>query len=98
MLYYRLNQLNKENNMNTQEILETYNSGRFLQLEGSFGRHFVSSYLDSGIIKTFDELGNTVVDGYGRKIQLKKAEIDYDRIDELWDENPEFIEEILDES
>ena len=84
--------------MNTEKILETYNSGLFLQLEGSFGRHFVSSYLDSGIIKTIDEPGNTVVDGYGREIQLKKAVIDHDRIDELWDENPEFIEEILDES
>ena len=83
--------------MNTEKILETYNSGLFLQLEGSFGRHFVSSYLDSGIIKTIDEPGNTVVDGYGREIQLKKAVIDHDRIDELWDENPEFIEEILEE-
>ena len=83
--------------MNTEKILETYNSGLFLQLEGSFGRHFVSSYLASGIIKTIDEPGNTVVDGYGREIQLKKAVIDHDRIDELWDENPEFIEEILEE-
>ena len=80
--------------MNTEKILETYNSGLFLQLEGSFGRHFVSSYLDSGIIKTIDEPGNTVVDGYGREIQLKKAVIDHDRIDELWDTDPEFIEEI----
>jgi len=84
--------------MDIQKILETYNSGLFLQLEGSFGRHFVSSYLDSGIIKTLDEPGNIVVDGYGRELQLKKAEIDHDRIDELWEENPEFIEEILDES
>ena len=83
--------------MDIQKILETYNSGLFLQLEGYFGRHFVSSYLDSGIIKTLDEPGNTVVDGYGREIQLKKAEIDHDRIDELWEENPEFIEEILDD-
>ena len=80
--------------MNTEKILETYNSGLFLQLEGSFGRHFVSSYLDSGIIKTIDEPGNTVVDGYGREIQRKKAVIDHDRIDELWDTDPEFIEEI----
>ena len=77
-----------------QEILKTYNSGLFLQLEGSFGRHFVRSYLDSGIIKTIDEPGNTIIDGYGREIQLKKAEIDYERINELWDTDPEFIEEI----
>ena len=83
--------------MNAEKILETYNSGLFLQLEGSFGRHFVSSYLDSVIIKTIDEPGNTIVDGYGREIQLKKAEIDHDRIDELWEENPEFIEEVLEE-
>ena len=67
---------------------------RYSLILKSFGRHFVSSYLDSGIIKTIDEPGNTIVDGYGREIQLKKAEIDYDRIDELWCTEPEFIEEI----
>ena len=77
-----------------EKALDVYNKGIFLQLEGSFGRSFVQDFLDSGIIKTLDEAGNEVVDGYGRKIELKKAVIDNDRIDELWLDNPEFMEEI----
>ena len=77
-----------------ENALDNYNTGLFLKLEGSAGRWFVSTFLDSGIIKTLDEKGNDVIDGYGRNITLKKAVIDHDRIDELWDENPEFIEEI----
>lgn len=77
-----------------KKALETYNSGLFLQLEGSFGREFVSNFIDSGIIKTIEEPGNEVVDGYGRQIQLKKAVIDQDRIDDLWMDNPEFMEYI----
>tara|TARA_R100001510_G_scaffold46973_1_gene44103 strand:- start:760 stop:1017 length:258 start_codon:yes stop_codon:yes gene_type:complete len=77
-----------------KKALENYNSGIFLQLEGSIGRYFVSTFLDSGILKIIDEPGNKVIDGYGREIQLKKAEIDYDRIDELWDTDFEFMEQI----
>ena len=77
-----------------EKALETYNTGLFLKLEGSFGREFVSTFLDSEIIKTIDEPGNEVTDGYGRKIQLKKAEINQDRIDDLWIDNPEFMEYI----
>jgi hypothetical protein len=77
-----------------KKALDFYNNGTFLQLEGSVGRSFVNNFLDSGIIKTLDEAGNEVVDGYGRTIQLKKAVIDNDRIDELWLDNPEFMEQI----
>jgi len=77
-----------------KKALETYNTGLFLKLEGSFGRYFVSNFIDSGIIKMIDKPGNKVVDGYDREIQLKKAEIDYDRIDELWDTDFEFMEQI----
>jgi hypothetical protein len=77
-----------------KKALENYNSGIFLQLEGSAGRYFVSTFLDSGILKIIDEPGNKVIDGYGREIQLKKADIDYDRIDELWDTDFEFMEQI----
>jgi len=77
-----------------EKALDIYNKGIFLKLEGSFGRSFVNNFLDSGIIKTLDEAGNEVVDGYGRTIQLKKAVIDNKRIDELWLDNPEFMEEI----
>ena len=77
-----------------KKALENYNSGIFLKLEGSAGRYFVSTFLDSGILKIIDEPGNKVIDGYGREIQLKKAEIDYDRIDELWKTEFEFMEQI----
>tara|TARA_R100001377_G_scaffold10362_1_gene5223 strand:+ start:373 stop:627 length:255 start_codon:yes stop_codon:yes gene_type:complete len=74
--------------------LKNYNSGLFLKMEGSYGRHFVRSFLDSGIIKTLDEPGEKVTDGYGQEIQLRKAEIDTDRIDELWIDSPEFMDEV----
>jgi len=45
-------------------------------------------------LKMLDEEGKTVVDGYGRKITLKKAVIDHDRINELWETDFEFMEEI----
>ena len=77
-----------------KKALKNYNSGLFLQLEGSSGRYFVSTFIDSGILKMLDEEGNTVVDGYGRNITLKKAVIDYERIDELWETDFEFMEEM----
>ena len=66
----------------------------FLKLEGSFGRQFVNNFIDSGIIKMIDKPGNKVIDGYGREIQLKKAEIDHDKIDELWMSDPDFMADI----
>jgi hypothetical protein len=83
-----------ENTNVYEKALKHYDSGLFLQLEGSSGRYFVSTFIDSGILKMLDEEGNTVVDGYGRKITLKKAVIDHDRINELWETNFEFMEEI----
>jgi len=83
-----------ENTNVYERALKHYDSGVFLQLEGSSGRYFVSTFIDSGILKMLDEEGNTVVDGYGRKITLKKAVIDHDRIYELWETDFEFMEEI----
>ena len=77
-----------------KKALKNYNSGLFLQLEGSSGRYVVSTFIDSGILKMLDEEGNTFVDGYGRNITLKKAVIDYERIDELWETDFEFMEEM----
>ena len=77
-----------------KKALETYNTGLFLKLEGSFGRQFVNNFIDSGIIKIIDKPGNKVIDGYGREIQLKKAEIDHDKIDELWMSDPDFMADI----
>lgn len=77
-----------------EDALEKYNSGLFLQLEGSYGRYFVDTFIESGIIKMINEQGNTIIDGYNKSIILRKASIDYDRINELWDNNPEFMEEL----
>ena len=77
-----------------KKALETYNTGLFLKLEGSFCRQFVNNFIDSGIIKMIDKPGNKVIDGYGREIQLKKAEIDHDKIDELWMSDPDFMADI----
>lgn len=77
-----------------EKALEVFNSGLFLQMEGSFGRYYVSTFIDSGIIKTLDEKGSLITDGYGREIQLKKFVIDNDRIDELWMDEPDFMEDL----
>ncbi len=80
-----------------EQALETYEKGRFLQLEGSYGRYFVDTFIESGILKFKDEPGQTVTDGYNRSITLKKASIDYDRIQELKETNPEFIDSLMGE-
>ena len=77
-----------------EKALEVFNSGLFLQMEGSFGRYYVSTFIDSGIIKTLDEKGSLITDGYGREIQLKKFVIDNDRIDQLWLDEPDFMEDL----
>ena len=79
-----------------ERALECYNNGRFLQLEGSFGREFVRCFLDTNIIKIIDEPGSEVIDGYGRKIKLKKGVIDQQKIDSLWLDEPEFMEYLED--
>ena len=90
-----MNEITEMNVANVYErALDNYNNGLFLKLEGSAGRYFVSTFLDSGIIKTLDEKGNDVIDGYGRNITLKKAVIDQDRIDDLWLNDPDFMEEL----
>ena len=78
-----------------EQALETYEKGRFLQLEGSYGRYFVDTFIESGILKFKDEPGQTVTDGYNRSILLRKASIDYDRIQELEENNPEFIDSLM---
>ena len=78
-----------------EQALETYEKGRFLQLEGSYGRYFVNTFIESGILKFKDEPGQTVTDGYNQSITLRKASIDYDRIQELKENNPEFIDALI---
>jgi hypothetical protein len=77
-----------------EKALEVFNSGLFLQMEGSFGRYYVNTFIDSGIIKTLDEKGSLITDGYGREVQLKKFVIDNDRIDQLWMDEPDFMEDL----
>ena len=74
--------------------LEIINSGLFLRLEGSVGRYYVRNFLDTGIFKPSGKEGRTVIDGYGREITLHDFIIDEERIDELWDTDPEFMREL----
>ena len=78
-----------------EQALKHYESGLFLQLEGSSGRYFVDTFIESGILKLKDEPGDTIIDGYNRPITLKKASIDYDRIQELKENDPEFIDSLM---
>ena len=76
-----------------EKHLENVNSGLFLQLEGSIGRYYVNNFLDTGIFKPSGEKGNTIKDGYNRTITLHKFIVDYERINQLYDEDWEFMEE-----
>ena len=77
-----------------EKHLENVNSGLFLQVEGDIGRYYVYNFLDTGIFKPSGEEGNTIKDGYNRTITLHKFIVDYKRINQLYDEDWEFMEEL----
>jgi hypothetical protein len=70
-----------------KNVLDTINSGRWLQLEGSIGRH-CNSFIESGIIipdeKETKEKGPICfTDGYGRPQKQVRFKIDWDKFDEI---------------
>ena len=73
--------------------LENVNSGLWLQMEGAFGRYINNTFLESGIFKPTKET-TSYIDGYNRQRVMPVFEIDQDRIDELWEDNPEFMHSI----
>ena len=63
-----------------EKALNLFNSGRWVQLEGSVGR-WVQSILDADIIVQDEKNGTvSVIDGYGRPLKYNKAHIDWDRV------------------
>ena len=77
-----------------EKQLKIINGGLFLRLEGSVGRYYVRNFLDTGIFKPSGKEGRRVIAGYGREITLHDFIIDEERIDELWDTDPEFMREL----
>ena len=63
-----------------EEALRLFNTGQWVQLEGSIGR-WVQSILDANIIVQDEKNGTvSVVDGYGRHLKYNKAHIDWDKV------------------
>ena len=63
-----------------KEALRLFNTGQWVQLEGSIGR-WVQSILNANIIVQDEKNGTvSVVDGYGRHLKYNKAHIDWDRV------------------
>ena len=63
-----------------EEALRLFNTGQWVQLEGSIGR-WVQSILDANIIVQYEKNGTvSVVDGYGRHLKYNKAHIDWDKV------------------
>ena len=63
-----------------KEALRLFNTGQWVQLEGSIGR-WVQSILEANIIVQDEKNGTvSVVDGYGRHLKYNKAHIDWDKV------------------
>ena len=63
-----------------KEALRLFNTGQWVQLEGSIGR-WVQSILDANIIVQDEKNGTvSVVDGYGRHLKYNKAHIDWVKV------------------
>ena len=63
-----------------KEALRLFNTGQWVQLEGSIGR-LVQSILEANIIVQDEKNGTvSVVDGYGRHLKYNKAHIDWDKV------------------
>ena len=63
-----------------EEALRLFNTGQWVQLEGSIGR-LVQSILEANIIVQDEKNGTvSVVDGYGRHLKYNKAHIDWDKV------------------
>ena len=82
-----------------------FGSARDASLIRSINRELINEFIDIEIAfyklsledtraNMYDEADNKVIDGYNRKIMLKKAVIDQDRIEDLWLDNPDLIKAI----
>lgn len=63
-----------------EQALELFNSGQWLQLQGSVGR-WVNGFLEAKIIKQDKKNGIvSIIDGYGRPVSYNKGSIDWDKV------------------
>ena len=63
-----------------KNALKLFNSGQWLQLEGSVGR-WVDDFVQSEIIVQDEKNGSvSIIDGYGRPVSYNKGHIDWDRV------------------
>tara|TARA_R100001480_G_scaffold3112_3_gene8374 strand:- start:170 stop:403 length:234 start_codon:yes stop_codon:yes gene_type:complete len=63
-----------------KKALKLFNSGQWLQLEGSVGR-WVDDFVQSEIIVQDKKNGTvSIIDGYGRHFNYNKGHIDWDRV------------------
>ena len=66
-----------------EQALKLFNSGHWLQLEGSVGR-WVNSFLEANIIIQDKNNGEvSIIDGYGRPVRYNKGHIDWDRVQSI---------------
>jgi len=76
-----------------EEALETVNSGLWLQLEGSVGRHYKYNFIDTGILKPTKK-SQLFPDGYGRLVNVPIFVIDWDKIDYYHETDPDWIDSL----
>jgi len=63
-----------------EKALELFNSGQWLQLEGSVGR-WVNDFVQSEIIVQDEKNGIvSIIDGYGRFFKYHKGHINWDKV------------------
>ena len=66
-----------------EQALKLFNSGQWLQLEGSVGR-WVNQFLEAEIIKQDEKNGKvSIIDGYGRPVNYNKGHIDWEKVDQI---------------
>ena len=66
-----------------EQALKLFNSGQWLQLEGSVGG-WVNEFLEAKIIKQDKKNGRvSIIDGYGRPVSYNKGHIDWEKVDQI---------------
>jgi len=69
-----------------KQALKYFNTGQWLQLEGSIGR-WVNEFLELKIILQDKKNGTvSIVDGYGRPVTYNRGHIDWDKVNQINEE------------
>ena len=67
------------------------NTGKWLQFEGSTGRFYNEHFVESGILKP-TKFKTQYIDGYNRHLTMPIFKVDRNRVQELINNDPDFIE------